>query len=176
MSEYKIIFLGDSLTAHGNWSRLFPGVNIVNYGVPGDKTRDILDRLDKLIKEDAKKLFLMCGINDIGDGRDVNDILSDYERLVERLIQRLPETKIYLLSVLPVRLQMIDNKNISLNKINTLNEKIHRMAEKKSLVYIDLHNVFICTDGNLKSELTNDGVHLTERAYHLWKDQIINFI
>jgi hypothetical protein len=41
-----IAFLGDSITAGGDWASWFPGRDARNLGVPGDTTANVLDRLD----------------------------------------------------------------------------------------------------------------------------------
>ena len=53
MTDNNVLFLGDSITAHGDWQTWFPDVNTLNFGVGGDTTDDIIARLDV----DARVVF-----------------------------------------------------------------------------------------------------------------------
>jgi lysophospholipase L1-like esterase len=47
------------------------------------------------------------------------------------------------------------------------------IAAENKLVYIDLHNeVFADGNGQLKRDLTTDGLHLKPAAYILWVDYL----
>ena len=62
----KILFLGDSITERYNFKKYFPNHKIINSGVGGNLTTDILDDLDNRVfiyKPD--KVFILIGINDI---------------------------------------------------------------------------------------------------------------
>ena len=43
-----LIALGDSITAAGPWSQAFPGHSVLNAGILGNTTVDLLGRLDDL--------------------------------------------------------------------------------------------------------------------------------
>ncbi|MCX5959634.1 MAG: hypothetical protein NT053_07320 [Cyanobacteria bacterium] len=43
-----LIALGDSITAAGPWSEAFPGRSVLNAGISGNTTVDLLGRLDVL--------------------------------------------------------------------------------------------------------------------------------
>jgi len=43
-----LIALGDSITAAGPWSEAFPGRSVLNAGISGNTTVDLLGRLDLL--------------------------------------------------------------------------------------------------------------------------------
>lgn len=46
---HPIVFLGDSITAGADWSALFGNPCIINAGVPGATTDNIISRLDEVI-------------------------------------------------------------------------------------------------------------------------------
>ena len=67
-----IVFLGDSITAAGNWTSLFGISYIINAGIPGDRVYNIIDksnvsRVNSVTSSKPQKIFLMLGINDLGD-------------------------------------------------------------------------------------------------------------
>lgn len=61
----KIVMLGDSLSARGNWNQLL-GVNyITNHGIDGDNIKGVQNRLDYIFYEELELVFIMIGINDL---------------------------------------------------------------------------------------------------------------
>jgi hypothetical protein len=80
-----VVMIGDSITHQGHWEDIFPDNKIVNRGVGGDRTDDVLRRIDSIIKLKPNKVFLMLGINDLLWGRCVEDVLLDYLKIVSIL-------------------------------------------------------------------------------------------
>jgi lysophospholipase L1-like esterase len=172
----KIIFLGDSLTEWGSWSTLFPGYNIMNEGIAGNTTTDVLHRLAFLSGSDASKLFLMIGINDLANQTPVAEILENYGRIVEGLIEKFWDTRIYLISTLPVKFGRLGSLSLSQENLENLNKGINAIAEKNGLDFINMAPAFTDNNGKLKSEYTVDGLHLSKEGYLKWKEHLMNFL
>lgn len=169
-----IVFLGNSITERGAWSELLPGHNIMNRGIGGDNTFGVLARLDGIVKAFPKKLFLLIGINDLSRALPKEVILHNYDRIIQYITSRSPKTKIYVQSVLPLNEPLttaayLKNKKDS---ILQLNAGIQAIAVKYKLPYINLHEIFADTNGDLKKELTADGIHLRPSAYVMWVDYL----
>ncbi|WP_198673979.1 GDSL-type esterase/lipase family protein [Chitinophaga alhagiae] len=165
-----ILFLGNSITERGEWHELLPGKKIANRGIGGDNTFGVLARLDGVIQQQPKKLFLLIGINDIGRGLPVEVILHNYRRILTQLTQGLPKTKIIVQSVLPMneaKLPYAYLKNKA-DKIKALNEGIVPLAREFNLTYLNLHELFADEKGELKADYTKDGIHLEPAAYVDW--------
>jgi hypothetical protein len=60
-----LILLGDSITAAGPWTEAFPQRWVINAGIPGDTSTDLLARLDAVAPLPGATVVLMGGINDI---------------------------------------------------------------------------------------------------------------
>jgi lysophospholipase L1-like esterase len=156
-----IVFLGDSLTSQGDW-----GSGIINMGVSGDTTTDILNRLGDVSALKPDKVFIMAGINDI-DVNEKNKIFPNYKKIFSQISTASPRTKIYLLSILPVN--NIDCGSIFSNsEISRINDRLKKLAPAYGGHYIDLYSLFI-KDGQLAKEYTTDGVHLNQLGYLVWK-------
>ncbi|MBW9235159.1 hypothetical protein JQK62_23670, partial [Leptospira santarosai] len=67
---------------------------------------------------------------------------------------------VILQSILPVNNQDFPNK-IPNETVDQFNEVLQKLANKHGLDYVDLNPHFKDNDGQLKEELTVDGVHLT---------------
>ena len=169
-----IIFLGDSLTEYGQWMELTQNDKVLNRGIAGDTTPNLMRRLDHIIELEPTKIFLMIGVNDfLFFGR--HDIMKNYKILIEQLRAELPNTQLYLQSLLPVnptiRDMAFDNAEIRL-----LNKDIEAYAAIKEVPYIALHQLLTDESGNLDKQYTRDGVHLNGSAYKIWYNKIEKYL
>ena len=64
-----------------------------------------------------------------------------------------------------------DNK-----RIIDVNNNLKSLSVKNNVTYIDLHRLMIANDGELKSELSIDGLHLNGKGYQIWKDAIKDYL
>lgn len=177
LTENDIVFLGNSLTDGCEWHELFSNCNIKNRGINGDKTTGVLQRLETITKGKPAKIFLMLGINDLGDGIEPKQLSKQYKKILKTLTTETPETKIYVQSILPYNSTMFQNPRLSQEKIIKCNEILNDFTEEfPQITYIDLHSHFADSNSELRPELTNDGLHLTYKGYALWKDIIGRYV
>jgi lysophospholipase L1-like esterase len=167
-SETEVMFLGDSITDCCEWQEVFRTVRIKNRGISGDTTEGVLNRIDEIVESHPQKLFLMIGINDINQGRQVDDIFKSYQVILRKLKEQTPETKVFIQSVLPVNNQKFLNNGAN-DKVVALNAKLKELAQEYSLHYIDLFSSFADDNRELDARYTTDGVHLNGQGYLLWK-------
>jgi lysophospholipase L1-like esterase len=176
-NKNEIVFLGDSLTSYCQWGELLQNQNVKNRGLRSDRTDSLILRLDEVTSSLPDKVFIMIGINDLVAKRKIDHILSDYENILNNIIEKSPRTKIYIQSLLPVNNQIYQSvMNRKLNVDNTdvkrLNNRLKNLAQKFGIEYIDLFSSF--SDGNhkLKKEYTENGLHINGNGYLLWKAKI----
>ena len=168
-----VVFVGDSITEGGLWSEWLSGVDVINRGISGNTTQDILDRMHQIVSVRPDKLFLMIGVNDLNKRLGAAVALRNYTTLFNLIDAQLPHTEVYIQSVLPVNAvwPLIDNTHIP-----TLNAALRQHADERGYQYIDLHSVFVDAKGALKSDLSNDGIHLLAPGYRLWRSEIIGLL
>ena len=168
-----VVFVGDSITEGGLWSEWLPGVDVINRGISGNTTQDILDRMPHIVSVKPDKLFLMIGVNDLNKRLGAAVALANYTKLFDLIDAQLPHTEVYIQSVLPVNAlwPLIDNTHIP-----TLNAALVRHADERGYQYIDLHFAFADAEGALKSDLSNDGIHLLAPGYRLWRSKIVELL
>ncbi|AFZ47516.1 lipolytic protein G-D-S-L family [Cyanobacterium stanieri PCC 7202] len=176
--ENLIIFLGDSLTQQGRWSRLLADYTdkpIYNLGIGGDTTNGILQRINTVIDLQPDQLFLSIGINDFGnEGKTVDEILTNYRLILDELDSGIAHKNIYIQSLLPVNNQeypFIDNQDIM-----AFNEKLRQLASEFDFEYLDLHSQFINSENQLKLDYTNDGLHLNNEGYTQWQRVVVQYV
>ena len=96
-----IVFVGNSITEQCDWAELLGRSDVRNRGIAGDVTAGLLDRLDPILEGRPRQLFLMIGINDlISHGPEY--ILSNYQKIVDRIRATSPNTQLKLKSNLQV--------------------------------------------------------------------------
>jgi len=171
-----IIFLGDSITELGNWKTLLSEFDIVNYGVSGDKTYQIIDRVDELFDKEVHQLFLLVGINDLGENRLVTDILKDYAKLINLLSNNNVASSIHLVSVLPIQSNLWDKLEMTSENIINLNSGIMNLSRDNNLSFVNIYSMFTDVRNELKEEYTTDGLHLNSEGYEVYAQEIRKYL
>jgi lysophospholipase L1-like esterase len=163
------VFLGDSITDHGELQTYFPGEVVLNRGIVEDDTKGVLNRIDEVVKRNPQEVYILIGINDIGGNVDI----EEYRKNMEKIIQSFDHssTKVIVQSILPVNNQEFENK-ISNETVHQFNEVLHQLAKDNDIQYVDLNRHFENADGQLKEEYTVDGIHLTGDGYDVWMEKL----
>ena len=168
----EIIFLGNSITDYCDWYELFGNANIKNRGIGGDIINGVIDRIEEIVESNPQKIFLMIGINDLGRGRTVEQILIDYDRLISLIKQKSPKTELYIQSVLPT-----DNRKTLQNvDIISINAGLKSLTEKHLLTYVNLFDLLKTDENTLDKAYTFDGLHVNGQGYVIWKKAIEKYV
>lgn len=174
LNQVDNVFLGNSITEGFDLEKYFPGHDVVNRGIVADHLDGLLERLENSavgLKPD--KLFLMIGINDIGDKRSDEYLQKMFITLFDTLQISLPETEIYLHSMLPTSPRW---KNCPPQQIKRLNGFLAQLALEKGLNYVNLYPYFLGNMERIDPALARDGIHPNEKGYQIWADKIRSFL
>jgi lysophospholipase L1-like esterase len=174
--QNAIVFLGDSQTEQCEWKELWGDtLPILNRGISGDHVQGIKERLDAILKQKPKKIFLCVGVNDLLFGKTSDEISRTYREIVAQIRKETPFAQLFLQSVLPINTKIqwlgIDNESVKI-----LNLQIEAIAKEYALPYIDLTPELINVQGDLSEKYTQDGVHLNGLGYKIWKKKVQTFI
>lgn len=172
----SIVFLGDSITAREDWNILFGVSNIVNAGISGNTTDDVLARLDLVLSAKPKKIFLMIGINDLLRGKDVSNVLANYGTILNKIKAESPDTGLYVQSILPMNNDISKQGIADSQKIISLNDQLKALTGKNGAIFIDLYPYFCGLDNKLYVKYAKDGVHPNAYGYLLWKSLIKQYL
>lgn len=177
-NQNSIVMLGNSLTHGCEWHELLGNPNVVNRGINGDIAEGIDLRLDGILRGRPAKIFLLCGVNDVSHDLSADSIASAVEAIVGRIQRESPTTKVYLQSLLPInnsfgRYKRIFGKEQTIRDINAL---LEAYAAKNDITWINLYPAFADEKGNLRSDLTNDGLHLLGPGYIIWREILLPYI
>jgi lysophospholipase L1-like esterase len=165
----NLLFIGDSITEGFDAKKYLSEYYIYNAGVSGDNTLDVLSRINtEWFKIQPDITFLCIGTNDIAQGFGDIEIINNIQEIVFNIREFLDNDNIYLVPVFPTR----HNPPRSNDRIRMLNEKIKFLSEQIDCKYLDSKEKFSDEHGAMKRGLTNDGLHLTDKAYELFAELI----
>ena len=158
------VFLGDSITEQYELSKYFKGYSVVNSGISGDMTDDILKNMEKRVYQyNPSTVFLMIGTN---ENRTADYVFSNIQKIVQEIQINLPNAKIIIESIIPSQENWGDNdKNETRRKINNL---LYNEYKDSDIIYIDLYSKLSEEkDQKLSDNYTMDGLHLNDLGYEI---------
>jgi lysophospholipase L1-like esterase len=173
------ILLGDSLSL---WfpHHLLPEDQIwLNQAISGEISAGLLERLDIIEPTQPDTIFIMIGINDLLRGIDNETILANQQLIIRRLQAAHPDAQIVVQSILPHAAEQIAWEGrdrllaIPNAQIQALNQSLEAIAIEENIYYLDLYSLFSDAQGNLRPELTTDGLHLNEQGYLVWRSALM---
>ncbi|MBI1178808.1 hypothetical protein GC207_15355 [bacterium] len=175
----NVVLIGDSITEGFDIAKYLPGRRVLNRGIgadiigndlPSDDPRGVLRRLDNSVFDcAATDVFLMIGINDLNIGHSVEQLKIGYRELLKRIKEHSPYLKVHVESLLPTR-GMHAKQNAPVNEFN---QYLQKLAAEFDYDYIDLHTLMVDDKGELKAAWTEDGLHITEPGYLVWRAEIL---
>ena len=183
VKQGQILFVGSSLAEQFPVNELLNSYDkryiVYNRGIGGDIISGLLGSMNERIFDlQPSKIFINIGTNDINEPDFTEgDLLENYNRVLKQIIQKLPETKIYILSYYPVNSNIESQIPEEVSKamfvrrtnsvINLLNRRLENLANELHCTYIDVHSILIDAEGNLDQKYTVEGIHLKPNAYEV---------
>jgi len=157
-SRGRIVFVGDSLIQYLDWNELLGRQDIVNRGIGGERTGDVLKRIDDILTLEPRQIFLLVGINDVMNDVPTEKIHANYTAILERLTDG---------GIPVICLSVIKGRDVAKNAvIDRVNSDIHQAANQYNAHFIDL-NAYIVMGDFISPEYSYDGLHLRGKAYRV---------
>lgn len=174
----RLLFLGDSITQGWEeagvdvWEEYYAPLGAYNLGFSGDRTENVLWRLEHGEVEgiNPELAVLMIGTNNTGHRQDPpQETARGVERILEELGRRLPDTKVLMLAIFPRGATPAD----SLRQLNNeINERISSLADNERVHFLNINEVFLDDEGRLPEEIMPDLLHPNEQGYELWAKEM----
>lgn len=138
--------------------------------VPGQKKKITIE--EALQENSFAKIYLMIGINEMGTGT-VETFTEKYREVVEHLQELQPNAIIYIQGIIKVTTERSDQGDYINNEgIEARNLELEKLADNRSIFYLDV-NPLICDEtGGMVDSYTFDGVHLKAKYIQIWKDYL----
>lgn len=175
------VFLGDSITDFYNVNRYFNEYNIVNSGISGNTTKDILNDLDnRVYRYNPSKVVLLIGINNFLYNDDsVDTVVSDIEDITKKINKKIPNCKIYVESIYPINSDWKDKHNSNVPEIDEIkpkiietNNRLKKICKDNNYEYLDIFKLLRTDEDLLDSDYTDDGLHPNDQAYIIISDYL----
>ncbi len=132
---------------------------------------DIIEDMKKNVYDfNPSIVFIELGINEIGDGEDIDEVLSSLEKLVNNIQYNRKFAEIYVESLYPINPDMDDydkkffTASIDVEDIKEYNKKIKKLTDQLNVHYLDIYKE-LNDDDKLNEKYTDDGIHLNNEGY-----------
>ncbi|MFI3254235.1 MAG: GDSL-type esterase/lipase family protein [Eubacteriales bacterium] len=157
-------FTGLGLSVYNLWDKAYVSVNGVDTTV-----------LKALEKGSYSKVYISLGINSVGYP-SVERFYSNYSNFIDEIRARQPEAVIYVQSIIPLNEPILRSRGsasyFNNGIVTTYNTYIQKLAQEKNLYYLDLYNYFLDETGQLPSEASSDGIHLSAAYTKKWAEYL----
>ncbi len=179
--EIDVYFEGDSITRRwgatdypdflAHWNRTFHGWNAADFGWGGDRTENILWRLEngELDGVNPKVIVVLAGTNNVGkepgDDAKVADVTRGVKAIVDTCRKKVPSARIILTAIFPRN----DNPAV-VPTIDRINANLARLADGKSVRFLDVNPKLADAHGTLLAGMTVDGLHPSLKGYEVWAE------
>lgn len=167
--EACVVFIGDSILS--NWPLLHPpnefsGMQIINRGIPGDTTTNMLARFPRdVIQLRPRVVVILGGLNDL-----TKTPLSLIEQNLSVMARTAQERKIQVvLATLPPAHNLSNSPTAPTaagqNEILAFNSWLNSLAGQNHFALADFYSTLADDRGFYQAGLTYDGVHPTAEGY-----------
>ncbi|MBQ3809281.1 MAG: hypothetical protein II839_00505 [Kiritimatiellae bacterium] len=165
---YDLVLFGDSITDNWNWmarealDSLGTGWGrVFNMGIGGDRTENLLWRLDNgaLDGYTAKYFNVLIGTNNSFQKTPCDkpeEIAAAIRMILDRILAKHPESKVFLMPILPY--QMTTNPQGAVRRANNeaVNAIIVGFADNKRVFWVDVREQLVNADGSCKGEMYSE--------------------
>ncbi len=137
-----------------------PEWTVLNRGIPGQVTEDILGRTDnELVQANPGFVILMAGVNDIYRGYPAARASANLQAIILKIQAR--KIPLMLLTVLPFR----GMTPAQIQALSALNQWIQSFARQNNFGFADAFSAMRASDNPLRLASSRDGLHPTVLGY-----------
>lgn len=172
-----VLLVGDSITIQWgtSWHKHFPNLRAINIGIGGDKTQNVLWRLDHGGVEglEPKAIVLMIGNNNMffTPETGIQAAALGIQMCVKNLREKFPASAIIVAKILPAHspgtrfYEDIKRTNTALDSL--------KLDVDPDLRVLELWSDFTIADGTIKKDLfTEDNIHLSPAGYAVYAEKL----
>ena len=178
-----VVLLGDSIMHFWewkhpkSWAKFTKGRTVLNLGYGGDKTQNLLWRMEhgELDGYTAKCIVLMIGTNNnSANDSDPAAVAEGVKKVVAGIRSRQPRAKLILHPIFPRGRSADSARHAAARQRNDrTNELLRKFAEEDgNLVYVDFNDKLVDESGWVPKSLMADEIHPTDAGYDIWMDAL----
>lgn len=170
VESHHTVMIGNSITnMHEWWEALGGNHDIINRGVSGAVSDEMLEHLSPILAGHPTRAFVMIGTNDIGSGKSAAHVAENLRKMILRFKSESPETKLYVQSILP------SHNGTRGGKIAGANDTIRTICTEEGITYIDLYPTFDDGEGHIRQGWSFDDLHPKAPGYRAWCRMLVPF-
>jgi lysophospholipase L1-like esterase len=182
-----VYFEGDSITRRwgaldypdllANWKQNLFGWNAADFGWGGDRTQNILWRLEngELDGVSPKVVVLLAGTNNLpdlkspeGDSGKADEVTRGVQAILHVIQEKAPAATIILMGIFPR-----NDKMAFMPLIDRVNRNMSALADGGKIRFLNINDKLAGADGNLVDGMMNpDKLHPAVKAYQVWADAL----
>lgn len=167
-----LIFVGDSIIEGASeqevWTDAFGRYQSANFGIGGDKTQNVLWRLENggIGNLRPKAVILLVGVNNFGHDDDTaHDVFRGIKAIVEKLRDAFPKAKIMVCGIFPFG-ETPDAQYRQ--RVKDANAEASSLHDGEHVFFVDIGHRFLESDGTISPEVMGDFLHPTMEGYRRW--------
>jgi lysophospholipase L1-like esterase len=178
-----VYFAGDSIVRRwgaldypdflANWKQNFFGWNAANFGWGGDRTQNMLWRLEngELDGINPKVIVVQAGANNVGNQprgeQTIDEIARGIKAIIDLCQQKAPDATIILTAVFP------RNELPVITTVNHINARLATYADGKRIRFVNINDRLADANGTIvDGEMNADKLHLSTTGYQIWADAL----
>jgi hypothetical protein len=173
-----VLLVGDSITMQWGaaWAKHFPKLKTVNIGIGGDKTQNVLWRLDHggVVGLEPRVVILLIGNNNMffTPETGIEAVAKGIQVCAANLRDKFPRAELVLVKILPAHAPGVKFYE-DIKKTNLALDALKPDSDPKTHV-LDLWSELVNADGTLKKGLfAPDNIHLTQDGgYELYATKL----
>ena len=181
VAHAQTVFVGDSITEGFHVNEYFAayaaktGSTVYNRGISAETSAEMLARFeDNVLCIQPKNIVVLMGTNDLGQKIPPKTVAENINAALNLARQQCPDANIILQAVYPINrdvggklMQLLFGGGRTPAGIARLNHLLWEIATAHNALWLDLSGPLSGETGELKKELTGDGLHLNERGYSI---------
>lgn len=174
------LFLGDSITEQYDLDEYYNDLPVVNSGISGNKTKDLLNDLNNRVYQyNPSKVFLLIGTNDIQSKVEEDVIVNNIKKILEDIHENRPYAKLYLEAIYPVDEGSSGAQDRTNKEIQSINASLEDYCKKNDITFIDMYDLLLDPESDkdrLFEDYSKDGLHISDEGYEVITKELMKYI
>ena len=171
-----LLFGSSSMRLWKTYKTDLAGYKVVNRGFGGSEISDAVYYFERVVLPlEPSWILLYSGDNDLWNSKKSPEkVFSDYQVFMELVKQKLPKTKVAIISLRPslARETLMPQQR----ELNALFKKYSKKHSKRAY-FIDMYARLLTPEGRPNGDyLVEDKLHLSAKGYEVWTQLIRNFL
>ena len=188
----QTLFVGSSLMEHFPINEILVNrgldLAIYNRGISGYTIPELLESMNEQIFDlEPSVIFINIGTNDISRPEEtMEDLYRDYKEVLRQIKEKLPLALVYMMAYYPVNPDLAkeiqawpeaaEAARLRKERLSGADDVVKKLSEEFGYEYIDVNEGLYDDAGELRRELSTDGIHMWPEAYEIIFDNMMDYL